>query len=88
MPLVSQIICDRCQAVKKETNHWYVLIVSDQEARVRPMAFTPLNLLQPGAPEEVQYLCGRLCAIEALDSWMETFTPAPPVTHCVTVLDE
>jgi hypothetical protein len=72
MPIVSQIMCDGCQAVKKETNHWYTLVIgADHEACLRPMAFTPSNLLQAGAPEVVQYLCGRLCAIEALDRWME-----------------
>jgi hypothetical protein len=87
MPLVSQIICDRCQAVKKETNHWYILVVTDREASIRPMALTPLNLLQPGAPVDVQYLCGRLCAIEALDTWMGTFTPSPALPNCVAVMD-
>lgn len=75
MPIMSQIVCDGCQAVKKETNHWYTLVVGhDHEACVRPMRFTPSALLQVGAPAGVQYLCGRLCAIEALDRWMDEVT--------------
>ena len=75
MPIVSQIMCDGCEAVKKETNHWYTLVIGENhEARLRPMAYTPSNLLQAGAPGVVQYLCGRLCAIEALDRWMEEVT--------------
>lgn len=75
MPIMSQIVCDGCQAVKKETNHWYTLVVGhDHEARVRPMGFTPSALLQAGAPAGVQYLCGRLCAIAALDRWMDGVT--------------
>jgi hypothetical protein len=72
---MSQIVCDGCQAVKKETNHWYTLVVGhDHEACLRPMGFTPSALLQAGAPAGVQYLCGRLCAIEALDRWMDAVT--------------
>jgi hypothetical protein len=75
MPIMSQIVCDGCQAVKKETNHWYTLVVGhDHEACLRPMGFTPSALLQAGAPAGVQYLCGRLCAIEALDRWMGDVT--------------
>lgn len=75
MPIMSQIVCDGCQAVKKETNHWYTLVVGhDHEACLRPMGFTPSALLQAGAPAGVQYLCGRRCAIEALDRWMGDVT--------------
>lgn len=77
MPIISQIICDGCQAVKKETNHWYTLVIdNDHQACLRPMALTPSNLLKPGG-HGVQFLCGRLCAIGALDAWMDTMT-APP----------
>lgn len=77
MPIISQIICDGCQAVKKETNHWYTLVVNEhREACLRPMATTPAGLLE-GNTVVVQYLCGRLCAIGALDVWMDTMT-APP----------
>jgi len=74
MPIVAQIMCDGCRAMKKETNHWYTLVGENHEACLRPMAFTPPNLLQLGAPGMVQYLCGRLCAIEALDRWMDGVT--------------
>ncbi len=30
MPIISQIICDGCQAVKKETNHWYTLVLNQE----------------------------------------------------------
>lgn len=83
MPIVSQIICDRCQAVKKETNHWYTLVVTDRDVCIRPIALTPLNLSLPGAVPAIQYLCGRLCAVEALDHWMESLSSSPPVTNGV-----
>jgi hypothetical protein len=77
MPIISQIICDGCRAVKKETNHWYTLVINqDHEACVRPMAKSPVDLFKPDAA--VQYLCGRRCVIEALDHWMDRFT-APPL---------
>ena len=78
MPIISQIICDECQAVKKQTNHWYTLIVNgDQEACLRPMAMSPVDLLKADAAG-VQYLCGRCCALEALDHWMDCLTAPPP----------
>lgn len=75
MPMISQIICDRCEAVKKETNHWYTLIVVDEGAFIRPMALTPPGLSVAGSAQPIQYLCGRLCAIEALDDWMAQCSP-------------
>ena len=82
MPIVSQIVCDGCHAVKKDTNHWYTLVIgNDREACLRPMACTPSNLLQIGASGVVHYLCGRLCAIEALDRWMERVTICAAAEH-------
>jgi hypothetical protein len=71
MPILSQIVCDRCQAVKKQTNHWYTLILTDKhEACLRSMAMSPIELFQADAGG-VQYFCGRRCVNEALDpGWM------------------
>lgn len=55
MPMISQIICDRCQAVKKETNHWYTLVVTEEGAFIRPMALTPFRC--------------RLHAADAISLW-------------------
>ena len=78
MPIISQIICDGCQAVKKETNHWYTLVIDEaQQACLRPMAGTPATLLKPGT-QGVQFLCGRHCAIGALDMWMDGMTTPGP----------
>jgi hypothetical protein len=74
MPIISQILCDGCQAVKKETNHWYTLVISENyEARLRPMAMTPIELCQADVAG-VQYLCGRRCVSQALDRWMDGLT--------------
>jgi hypothetical protein len=74
MPIISQILCDGCQAVKKQTNHWYTLVISDgHEACLRPMAMTPIELFQADA-HGVQYFCGRRCVSEALDRWMDGLT--------------
>jgi hypothetical protein len=88
MPIVSQIICDRCQAVKKETNHWYTLVVTDRDVCIRPIASTPPGLSVPGAVPAIQYLCGRLCAVEALGNWMESLSGSSTVTNgCVEEVD-
>ena len=73
MPMITQTLCDGCQAVKKETNHWYTLVVDEaaHHACLRPMAHTPASLMQLGASPNVLYFCGRLCAIEAIAQWMD-----------------
>ena len=81
MPMISQIICDRCQAVKKQTNHWYTLAVTDEGAFIQPMALTRPGLSETGSTQSMQYLCGRLCAIEALDQWMAECTAPPALAH-------
>lgn len=74
MPIITQMLCDGCQAVKKETNHWYTLVVDEHPTVcLRPMAHTPPSLLQPGA-SQVLYFCGRYCAIEGITHWMDTLT--------------
>jgi hypothetical protein len=74
MPIMTQILCDRCQTVKKETNHWYTLVVDDNNAVcLRPMAHTPPALLQQDA-SHVSYFCGRRCAMDGIGQWMDTLT--------------
>jgi hypothetical protein len=74
MPIVSQIVCDGCQTVKKQTNHWYTLIINNkQEACLRPMARSLIEQLRADAAG-VQYFCGRRCVNEALDRWMDDLT--------------
>lgn len=81
MPMISQIICDRCGTVKKQTNHWYTLIVMEEGAFIRTMALTPPGFSAGGATQPVQYLCGRLCAIEALDQWMAECSVPSALPH-------
>jgi hypothetical protein len=72
MPIIAQTLCDGCQVVKKQTNHWYTLVVDDQayEACLRPMSHTPPALTQLGTSRFL-YFCGRHCAIEAIAQWMD-----------------
>ena len=77
MPIISQIICDGCQAVKKETNHWYTLVLNQEhQACLRPMAMTPSHLIESDA-RGMQYFCGRRCVGQALDRWMDQLTALP-----------
>ena len=77
MPIISQIICDGCQAVKKQTNHWYTLVFTEEhQACLRPMAVTPLH--QVGSDVMgLHYFCGRRCVHEALEHWMDSLTALP-----------
>ncbi|HKN86973.1 MAG TPA: hypothetical protein VJV04_08955 [Nitrospiraceae bacterium] len=81
MPMISQIICDRCGTVKKETNHWYTLVITDEGAFIRTMALTRPGFAEIGSAQPMQYLCGRLCAIEALDQWMAECSAPASLTH-------
>ncbi len=77
MPIVAQIICDGCEAVKKETNHWYTLVINNNhEACLRPMSHTPPSLLQLGALQ-VSYFCGMRCAIDGITHWMDQLASYP-----------
>ena len=77
MPILAQIICDGCQTVKKETNHWYTLVINARhEACIRPMAYTPPSLLQLGV-SHVSYFCGMRCAIDGITQWMDQLASAP-----------
>ena len=77
MPIITQIVCDGCQVVKKEVNHWYALTVTERGAHLQP-----LDLLQDriNAPtrEERSLLCGRSCALTALTHWMDGLLVLPP----------
>ena len=77
MPIISQIICDGCQAVKKQTNHWYTLVFTEEhQACLRPMAVTPLHHVGSDVMG-LYYFCGRRCVHEALEHWMDSLTALP-----------
>jgi hypothetical protein len=72
MPLVAQIVCDTCHAVKRATNHWYVISLENNSFCFKPLA---LALAADWATKHfsessLQYFCGRFCAVEALTGWM------------------
>ena len=70
MPIVAHIVCDGCQAVKKDTNHWYAISVENNSFCIRPLAL-PADWATKNFPDSsLQYFCGRFCAVEALTRWM------------------
>jgi hypothetical protein len=72
MPLVAQIVCDTCHAVKKPTNHWYVISRENNSFCVKPLALVlPADCQTTTVPSSsLQYFCGRFCAVAALTEWM------------------
>ena len=72
MPIVAQIVCDNCHAVKKATNHWYVISHENNSFSLKPLALAlPANWATKQFPDSsLQYFCGRFCAVEALTGWM------------------
>ena len=71
MPVVTQIVCDGCQAVKKKVNHWYALTTNEQGALLQPLDHALYNPGEAKAPSQKQYFCGRRCALEAFGIWMD-----------------
>jgi hypothetical protein len=71
MPIITQIVCDRCQAVKRKVNHWYALTTSEEQATLQPLDCTLQSDSETVPGVEKQYLCGRFCAVEALTHWMD-----------------
>ncbi|HJU05720.1 MAG TPA: hypothetical protein VJ692_11270 [Nitrospiraceae bacterium] len=71
MPIIMQIVCDRCQAVKREVNHWYALTASEHNATIQPLDLALAGGSKIASGHEIQYLCGRLCAVEAMTDWMD-----------------
>jgi hypothetical protein len=70
MPIVAHIVCDGCQAVKKDTNHWYAISVENNSLCIKPLAL-PADWATKNFPDSsVQYFCGRFCAVDALTRWM------------------
>jgi hypothetical protein len=77
MPIVAQIVCDVCQAVKKDTNHWYTLAMEDQLVCMRPLELPPDGVTNNLSVTSAQYVCGRFCAIEAITKWMDSLSEGP-----------
>jgi hypothetical protein len=77
MPLTTQILCDGCQAKKKDTNHWYTVTFRQQTAEVALLTLKPDG--RPYAERDglQQYYCGRYCILEAMNKWMDALTRYP-----------
>ena len=71
MPIITQIVCDRCQAVKRDVNHWYTLTTSAEGVQLQPLNLTLQGGTKAVSGLEKQYLCGSLCALEAVSHWMD-----------------
>ena len=70
MPIVAHIVCDGCQAVKKETNHWYSVSHENNSLCIKPLSL-PADWATKTLPDSsIEYYCGRFCAVEALTRWM------------------
>ena len=67
MAEVKQYICDECQAVKKEANHWWVLF---------PQSNGSITLFRwpqdDSIPQGLFHLCGQQCVIARLNKFMES----------------
>jgi hypothetical protein len=71
MPIITQIICDGCGAVKRDVNHWYALSLTEQGPTIHSLA-SALDFEWPATnAANVKYFCGRRCTMAAVGSWMD-----------------
>jgi hypothetical protein len=71
MPIVTQVVCGGCGAVRRQTNHWFVVAIVEQSLLVRPL---DVALAQRGvdpSPGSEEYYCGQQCALGAVGQWMQ-----------------
>lgn len=57
--------CDECGALKKQTNHWWV--ITQTPGTDGNLTITPMP---PNLPDETVTVCGRECAQKAVERWM------------------
>ncbi len=70
MPIVAEIVCDNCQAVKKHTNHCYAVSLENNSFCFKLLGLTADWATKSFTDSSLQYFCGRFCAVEALTRWM------------------
>ena len=75
MPIIRQIICGGCGAVKKETNHWFAVAIVEDGVMIHPLDAALLHVERPYKNAE-EYYCGQKCALEGIAQWMGG--PRPP----------
>ena len=75
MPIVTQILCGGCGAVKKETNHWFAVAILEHGVLLRPLDVALLTTQVGQRAGREEYYCGQKCALEAMTQWMESPLP-------------
>lgn len=83
MPRITQILCDGCQATKKEANHWYTLTPSEQNAEIAPLELKPDGRPYSERDGLQQYFCGRSCLLQAITKWMDGLNTGQPSSRPV-----
>jgi len=71
MPIVTQILCGGCGAVKKDTNHWCTVAVVEHGVLLRPLDVALATTQGGPRAGGEEYYCGQKCALEAVGRWME-----------------
>jgi len=70
MPIITQIVCDGCGAIKKQTNHWFAVALADGGVIVRPLD-AALRGQRAIEKNSEQYYCGQKCAVKSIAQWMD-----------------
>ena len=56
---------------KRETNHWFAVVIVDQTAVVRPLDVALAERVASPSAGTEEYYSGQKCALEAVGQWME-----------------
>lgn len=74
MSEVRTVKCDVCGRQKQETNHWLIAI---QHPDLSGILFVPADDAQEDLDYPRQDICGRACATQRLNQWIESITATP-----------
>jgi hypothetical protein len=75
MSLQMQVCCDVCGRLKREVNHWWVMLPSRltgsrADARWMRTAVMPWND-EDAADPQAQHICGQACMLKAMERFMQ-----------------
>lgn len=68
MTIAKRYTCDQCGAERKETNHWFVVLVQPLALNVRLWEKAPRQVMNH---KEAKHICGRECLCVLVSQWTE-----------------
>lgn len=70
MKVTSPYKCDYCPALKKETNHWWMLDVIPRNFTLGTWDEELADQRTVSGTPRFEHVCSESCAVKALNKWM------------------